>query len=105
MATLYTNRILTAQMALARDICSTVYSGASGYAASVNNLAAITTSNDNVFGDNSADGGDDAFSQWQRCSRVYRQYCDWGACVRMGSRFRGRDEVLRLHCESEGLLP
>lgn len=54
MATLYTNRILTSQMALARDICSTVYSGASGYSASVNNLAAVTTSNDNVFGDNSA---------------------------------------------------
>jgi protocatechuate 3,4-dioxygenase beta subunit len=54
MATLYTNRILTSQMALPRDVCSTVYSGATGYVASVNNLAGVTTSNDNVFGDNSA---------------------------------------------------
>ena len=41
-------------MALPRDICSTVYSGATGYSASVNNLVGVTTSNDNVFGDNSA---------------------------------------------------
>lgn len=52
MATLYTNKILTSQMALPRDICSTVYSGATGYSASVSNLASVTTSNDNVFGDN-----------------------------------------------------
>ena len=31
MATLYTNRILTSQMALPRDVCNTVYAGASGY--------------------------------------------------------------------------
>jgi protocatechuate 3,4-dioxygenase beta subunit len=54
LATLYTNRVLTSQMALPRDICSTVYSGATGYSASVNNLVGVTTSNDNVFGDNSA---------------------------------------------------
>jgi protocatechuate 3,4-dioxygenase beta subunit len=53
MATLYTNRILTSQMALARDVCSTVYSGATGYSASVSNLAGVTIASDNVFGDNS----------------------------------------------------
>jgi protocatechuate 3,4-dioxygenase beta subunit len=54
VATLYTNKILTSQMAMPRDICSTVYAGATGYSASVSNLAAVTTSSDNVFGDNSA---------------------------------------------------
>lgn len=54
MATLYTNRILTSQMALPRDMCSSVYSSATGYSASVGNLAAVTTSSDNVFGDNTA---------------------------------------------------
>ncbi len=54
MATLYTNRVLTSQMAMPRDISSSVYSSATGYSQSVTNLASITTSNDNVFGDNSA---------------------------------------------------
>ncbi len=54
MATLYTNRLLTSQLALPRDICSTVYSGASGYSQSVANLAGVTIANDNVFGDNSS---------------------------------------------------
>jgi protocatechuate 3,4-dioxygenase beta subunit len=53
LATLYTNRILTSQIALPRDVCSAVYSGASGYGASANNLAGVTLANDNVFGDNS----------------------------------------------------
>jgi len=53
LATLYTNRVLTSQMALPRDICSAVYSGATGYSSSVSNLAAVTIANDNVFGDNS----------------------------------------------------
>lgn len=52
MATLYTNRVLTSQMALARDVCSTVYSGAAGYSTSVSNLARVTIASDNVFGDN-----------------------------------------------------
>jgi protocatechuate 3,4-dioxygenase beta subunit len=52
MATLYTNRILTSQMALARDVCSTVYSGATGYSSSVSNLAGVTIASDNVFRDN-----------------------------------------------------
>lgn len=54
MATLYTNRVLTSQIALPRDICSTVYSGATGYSASVSNLAGVTIANDNVFGDNTS---------------------------------------------------
>jgi protocatechuate 3,4-dioxygenase beta subunit len=54
MATLYTNRVLTSQMALPRAACSTVYSGAAGYSTSVNNFASVTTANDNVFGDNTA---------------------------------------------------
>jgi len=53
MATLYTNRVLVSQMAMPRDICSTVYGSATGYSASVNNLAAVTIANDGVFGDNS----------------------------------------------------
>lgn len=52
MATLYTNRVLTSQMAMARDVCSTVYSGATGYSTSVSNLANVTIASDNVFGDN-----------------------------------------------------
>lgn len=53
-ATLYTNRILTSQMALPRAVCSTVYAGATGYGASVASLASVTTASDGVFGDNSA---------------------------------------------------
>jgi protocatechuate 3,4-dioxygenase beta subunit len=52
-ATLYTNRTFTSQMAMPRDICSTVYANATGYGASVGNLAQTTLANDNVFGDNS----------------------------------------------------
>jgi protocatechuate 3,4-dioxygenase beta subunit len=52
MATLYTNRVLTSQMAMARDVCSTVYSGATGYSTSASNLANVTIASDNVFGDN-----------------------------------------------------
>src|SRR5215471_21726120 len=34
MATLYTNRVLTSQLALPRDVCSSVYQNAAGYSAS-----------------------------------------------------------------------
>lgn len=54
LATLYTNRVLTSQMALPRETCQAVYNTATGYAQSVNNLAGLTIANDNVFGDNSA---------------------------------------------------
>jgi protocatechuate 3,4-dioxygenase beta subunit len=49
LATGQANAILTTQLALPRDICSTVYSGATGYSASVTNLAAVTTASDGVF--------------------------------------------------------
>jgi len=52
LATLYTNRVLTSQMALPRETCQTVYATAAGYAQSVNNLAGVTLANDNVFADN-----------------------------------------------------
>jgi protocatechuate 3,4-dioxygenase beta subunit len=54
MATLYTNKVLTSQLAMPRDISSSVYNGATGYATSVQNLSQVTTSSDNVFGDNTA---------------------------------------------------
>jgi protocatechuate 3,4-dioxygenase beta subunit len=54
MATLYTNKVLTSQMAMPRDICSTVYSGATGYSTSVSRLAAVTIASDGVFSDNSS---------------------------------------------------
>ena len=54
MATLYTNRVLTSQMAMPSDVCSTVYNGATGYSASVSNFAAVSLATDNVFGDNTA---------------------------------------------------
>jgi protocatechuate 3,4-dioxygenase beta subunit len=47
----YTNKLRTSQIAFPTDICSTVYSSASGYSASVANLAAISFSTDNVFSD------------------------------------------------------
>ncbi len=52
MATLYTNRLLTTQLAMQRDVCSTVYQNAAGYSASVSNLAGVTVASDMVFGDN-----------------------------------------------------
>jgi protocatechuate 3,4-dioxygenase beta subunit len=54
MATLYTNKILTSQLALPSEVCNTVYGSASGYSASVSNFSRVTTSSDNVFGDNTA---------------------------------------------------
>lgn len=54
MATLYTNRLLTSQMALPRDACSTVYGSATGYGASASNLAGVTLQSDGIFGDNTA---------------------------------------------------
>ena len=54
LATSYTNNVLTSQMAMPRDICTAVYNGASGYSASVTNLAGVTTSSDNVFNSSTA---------------------------------------------------
>jgi protocatechuate 3,4-dioxygenase beta subunit len=47
-----TNAIATSQVALPQDVCATVYAE-SGYEQSVNNLAQVSLSSDNVFGDDS----------------------------------------------------
>ncbi len=44
---------LTSQLAMPRDICTTVYASG-GYTGSTSRLASVTTANDNVFGDNTA---------------------------------------------------
>jgi protocatechuate 3,4-dioxygenase beta subunit len=50
-ATSFSNKLKTSQIALPTDVCSTVYNSASGYSASVRNLAAISFETDNVFSD------------------------------------------------------
>lgn len=50
-ATSYTNKLKTSQVAFPTDVCSTVYNNASGYSASVSNLARISFASDNVFSD------------------------------------------------------
>jgi protocatechuate 3,4-dioxygenase beta subunit len=50
-ATSYTNKLRTSQIALPPDVCSTVYGTATGYSASVANLARISFATDNVFSD------------------------------------------------------
>jgi protocatechuate 3,4-dioxygenase beta subunit len=50
-ATSFPNKLKTSQLALPTDVCSTVYSNASGYSASIANLARISFATDNVFSD------------------------------------------------------
>lgn len=50
-ASAYSNKLKTSQIAFPTDVCSTVYSGASGYATSVGNFARISFQSDNVFSD------------------------------------------------------
>ncbi len=50
-ATSYTNKLKTTQLAFPTDVCSTVYSTATGYSASVTNFASISFATDNVFSD------------------------------------------------------
>lgn len=50
-ATSYSNKLKTSQIAFPTDVCSEVYNSASGYSASVNNLAQISFATDNVFSD------------------------------------------------------
>jgi len=52
-ATSYANRLLTSQFAMPRDVATAIYAG-SGYPGSASRFASITTSSDNVFGDNTA---------------------------------------------------
>jgi protocatechuate 3,4-dioxygenase beta subunit len=48
-ATSGNNALLITQLAVPRDIATTIYDTATGYGASVNNLAAVTTGSDLVF--------------------------------------------------------
>lgn len=50
-ATSADNNLLTSQMAFPTEVCETVYDNASGYSASVNNLAQLSFATDNVFSD------------------------------------------------------
>lgn len=50
-ATSFSNKLKTSQIAFPTDVCSTVYNSASGYSASVSNLARISFASDNVFSD------------------------------------------------------
>jgi protocatechuate 3,4-dioxygenase beta subunit len=50
-ASAYSNKLKTSQIAFPTAVCSTVYSSATGYSASVANLAAISFASDNVFSD------------------------------------------------------
>jgi protocatechuate 3,4-dioxygenase beta subunit len=52
--TTYANRILTSQMALPANICSSVYSTATGYGASANAFAGVSLATDGIFADNTA---------------------------------------------------
>jgi protocatechuate 3,4-dioxygenase beta subunit len=54
LATLYTNKVLTSQIALASEVSNIVYNGATGYGSSVTNFARVSIASDNVFGDNTA---------------------------------------------------
>jgi len=53
-ATIYSNAVLTSQMAMPADICTTVFDDATGYSASVTNFASVTTSTDSVFSTSTA---------------------------------------------------
>jgi len=50
-ASQWTNKLRTSQIAFPPEVCSAVYAGASGYSASVANLARISFATDNVFSD------------------------------------------------------
>ncbi len=54
VATSYTNKILTSQLAMPLATCNAIYPNATGYSSSVTNLAKVTLATDNVFGDNTA---------------------------------------------------
>jgi protocatechuate 3,4-dioxygenase beta subunit len=50
-ATQYTNKLRTSQIAFPSDVCSTVYSSASGYGSSLTNLNSASLSTDGIFSD------------------------------------------------------
>lgn len=47
----YTNKLRTSQIAFPTDVCTTVYSSATGYGASLTNLNQIGFATDNIFSD------------------------------------------------------
>ncbi|MDO9005463.1 MAG: intradiol ring-cleavage dioxygenase [Aquabacterium sp.] len=51
VATQYSNKLRTSQLAFPVDVCQTVYNGAIGYSASISNLSQISFATDNVFSD------------------------------------------------------
>ena len=51
LATLYTNKVLTSQIAMPEEICDSVYA-TSGYSQSASNFARTSIAGDNVFADN-----------------------------------------------------
>lgn len=53
-ATSGANDIKTSQLALPQAVCSAVYTGATGYSASVANLAAVSLASDGIFGNDNA---------------------------------------------------
>src|SRR5262249_40142033 len=53
-ATSKSNAVLTSQFAMPQSICSTVFNNATGYSASVTNLASVSLSTDGVFGDDTS---------------------------------------------------
>jgi protocatechuate 3,4-dioxygenase beta subunit len=50
-ASAWTNKLHTSQLAMPQDACTAVYNGASGYSASIANLASVSLTSDNVFSD------------------------------------------------------
>jgi len=50
-ATSYTNKLKTTQLAFPTDVCTTVYTTASGYTSSESNFQQISFATDNVFSD------------------------------------------------------
>ena len=51
IATSYTDKLKTTQLALPTDVCTTVYSTADGYGTSVTNFAKVSLATDMVFAD------------------------------------------------------
>jgi protocatechuate 3,4-dioxygenase beta subunit len=50
-ATSYTNKLKTTQLAFPTDVCTTIYTTATGYSSSETNFAQISFATDNVFSD------------------------------------------------------
>jgi protocatechuate 3,4-dioxygenase beta subunit len=85
MATLYTNRVLTSQLAFERDLCSAIYQNASGYSASLDNLAGVTIASDGVFATTAPRRWpDDCCGDRQCRCRIHGFHCCRGARLSVG---------------------